>query len=104
MAGDHCLSSLSRPSLRHECKPSVISVRASAIFFWINWLAARGRPNCFRSMVYCRPTERQNSAAPNTPQAMPNLKVEVEIQLLIIKARWTYFIHTSASTQISKLK
>ena len=44
-------SSLSLPSWRQEWRPRLISVTASASFFWISWLAARGRPNCFLLMV-----------------------------------------------------
>ena len=42
----------------------------SASFFWMSWLAASGRPNCFRSSTYCRARCQQNSAAPMAPQAM----------------------------------
>ena len=56
---------------RQPCSPSVISVCMSASFFWINWLAASGRPNCLRSSVYWRAVCQQNSAAPSAPQAMP---------------------------------
>jgi hypothetical protein len=48
-----------------------MSVCMSASFFWISWFAASGRPNCDRSIVYCRAACQQNSAAPSAPQAMP---------------------------------
>ena len=55
----HRPSSLSLPRWRQECKANVISVIASASFFWINWFWAKGLPNCFRSIVYCRAISTQ---------------------------------------------
>ena len=55
----HRPSSFSLPRWRQECKANVISVIASASFFWINWFWAKGLPNCFRSIVYCRAISTQ---------------------------------------------
>ena len=55
----HRPSSFSLPRWRQECKANVISVIASANFFWINWFWAKGLPNCFRSIVYCRAISTQ---------------------------------------------
>merc|ERR1712117_95884 len=44
-------SSLRRPSWRQEWRPRVISVTASASFFWISWFAAKGLPNWFLPIV-----------------------------------------------------
>lgn len=66
-------SSHKRLACRHPCKPRVISVIMSASFFWMSWVAARGRPNWILSRVYWRAAERQNSAAPKAPQAIPSL-------------------------------
>ena len=52
--------------------PNEISVCISANFFWINWNEANGTPNCFLSKTYWRARWKQNSAAPNTPQEIPN--------------------------------
>lgn len=41
----HFFSSISLPRARHDCRPIVISVSMSAIFFCINWFLARGTPN-----------------------------------------------------------
>ncbi len=64
-------SSLRRPRRRLPCRPSAISVCMSASFFWMSWLAASGRPNCWRSSTYCRARNQQSSAAPIAPQEMP---------------------------------
>ena len=64
-------ASFIRPSCKQPCRPSVISVCMSASFFWISWLAASGRPNCWRSSTYWRARWKQSSAAPSAPQAMP---------------------------------
>ena len=45
-------SSFMRPKRRQPCRPKLISVSISASFFWISWLAAKGRPNCWRSITY----------------------------------------------------
>jgi hypothetical protein len=37
------------------------------------WNAAKGTPNCFLSKTYCLALWKQNSAAPKTPQDIPNL-------------------------------
>ena len=47
-------ASFMRPSCKQLCKPSAISVSISASFFCTSWLAASGRPNCWRSSTYCR--------------------------------------------------
>lgn len=41
----HFFSSMSLPSCRQDCSPTVISVSMSAIFFWISWFLASGTPN-----------------------------------------------------------
>ena len=43
--GHYFLSSMSRPSCRHDWRPMVISVSMSAIFFCISWFLASGTPN-----------------------------------------------------------
>ncbi len=64
-------SSFMRPRRRQPCRARLISVCMSASFFWISWLAASGRPNCWRSSTYWRAVCQQNSAAPSAPQLMP---------------------------------
>src|SRR5471032_550182 len=61
-------SSFMRPRRRTPCKPSVISVCMSASFFWINWFAASGRPNCLRSSTYWRAVCQHASAAERAPR------------------------------------
>lgn len=39
----------------------------------MSWVAARGRPNWILSRVYWRAAEKQNSAAPKAPHAIPSL-------------------------------
>ena len=64
-------SSFIRPKRMQPCRPIAISVCISASFFWMSWLAAKGRPNCLRSNTYWRALNQQSSAAPNVPHAMP---------------------------------
>mmetsp|Transcript_25484 Transcript_25484/g.64213 ORF Transcript_25484/g.64213 Transcript_25484/m.64213 type:complete len:275 (-) Transcript_25484:871-1695(-) len=54
-----------------SCRPSTMSVQASASFFCTSWFAARGRLNISRSSRYRRAIATQSSAAPSAPQAMP---------------------------------
>ena len=42
------------PRAGSRLQAEVISVSMSASFFWMSWLAASGRPNCLRSIVYWR--------------------------------------------------
>ena len=45
LVSPYFFSSMSRPSARQDCKPMVISVNMSAIFFCISWFLASGTPN-----------------------------------------------------------
>jgi len=59
----HFFWSMSLPSCKQDCSPSVISVSMSAIFFCMSWFLASGTPNwilhgkiihihfCFKSLV-----------------------------------------------------
>lgn len=53
--------------------PREISVFIWASLCWISWKEANGTPNCLRSRTYYLALWKQNSAAPRTPQEIPNL-------------------------------
>lgn len=52
--------------------PKEISVFITASLCWMSWNAAKGTPNCLRSRTYSLALWKQNSAAPRTPQEIPN--------------------------------
>lgn len=64
---------MSRDTCSIPNKPREISTFICVSLACTNWKAARGTPNCFRYRTYYLARWKQNSAAPRTPQEMPNL-------------------------------
>ncbi len=65
--------SFSRETWWIPSSPNDISTSISASFFWTNWKDAKGTPNWFLSRTYFLALWKQSSAAPRTPQEIPNL-------------------------------
>lgn len=82
--------------------PSEISVMASANFFCMSCVCAKGRLNCFLSIVYCRAMATQASAAPSAPHAILCAEDDLsewhkQIRQLIIAQKLTHIAHCSNS-------